>query len=158
MSIAAAWAEPSSVPRRTVSSGPTARRSGSVWEIRPWHEPSGAIGGIVIFSEDITDRKGAEVELRQSRDQLARLAENLPHSIVFQVTLDTSGQRRFSYFSGAIELALGIPAEDVMADANALYQWILEPFRPVLERLQAASTQNRSPLDVELPFREGWVR
>ena len=123
------------------------------WEIRPWHEPSGAIGGIVIFSEDITDRKRAEVELRQSRDQLARLAENLPHSIVFQVTLDTSGQRRFSYFSGAIERALGIPAEDVMADANALYQWILEPFRPVLERAQAASTQNRSPLDVELPFR-----
>ena len=26
------------------------------WEIRPWHNETGAIGGIVIFSEDVTER------------------------------------------------------------------------------------------------------
>ena len=44
------------------------------WEIRPWMNSEGEWGGIIIFSEDITDRKRAEEELRiasvafQSRD------------------------------------------------------------------------------------------
>ena len=32
------------------------------WQARPWHTAAGAIGGIVIFSEDITDRRHAEQE------------------------------------------------------------------------------------------------
>jgi PAS domain S-box-containing protein len=35
------------------------------WEIHPWHEPSGGIGGIVVFTEDITERKRAEAHIRQ---------------------------------------------------------------------------------------------
>jgi PAS domain S-box-containing protein len=35
------------------------------WEIHPWHEPSGKIGGIVVFTEDITERKRAETHIRQ---------------------------------------------------------------------------------------------
>jgi PAS domain S-box-containing protein len=34
-------------------------------EIHPWHEPSGGIGGIVVFTEDITERKRAEQHIRQ---------------------------------------------------------------------------------------------
>ncbi len=33
------------------------------WEVRPWYHASGGIGGIVIFTEDITDRKQAEHKL-----------------------------------------------------------------------------------------------
>lgn len=34
------------------------------WEVRPWHRPNGAIGGIIIFSEDISPLKEAEREMR----------------------------------------------------------------------------------------------
>lgn len=34
------------------------------WEVRPWHEADGTIGGIIIFSEDITSRKQSEQVLR----------------------------------------------------------------------------------------------
>ena len=44
------------------------RPDGSVrwsrWEVRPWYANDGAVGGIVIFSEDITEHKQAEAELR----------------------------------------------------------------------------------------------
>ena len=35
------------------------------WEVRPWFDAAGNIGGIVIFSEDITDIKNAEDILRR---------------------------------------------------------------------------------------------
>lgn len=36
------------------------------WEERPWFDPQGAVGGVVIYSEDITTRKRAEVDLKAS--------------------------------------------------------------------------------------------
>lgn len=37
------------------------------WEVLPWRQASGAIGGIVIFSEDITERKKAQEALEKYR-------------------------------------------------------------------------------------------
>ena len=35
------------------------------WEARPWHDRDGNVGGILLFSEDITERKLAEQALRE---------------------------------------------------------------------------------------------
>jgi len=40
------------------------------WEVRPWHRASGEIGGIIIFSEEITDRKNAEEKIRNLNIEL----------------------------------------------------------------------------------------
>ncbi len=39
------------------------------WEMRPWHHPTGAIGGVVMFTRDITQRKQLEESLALARDQ-----------------------------------------------------------------------------------------
>ena len=36
------------------------------WETRPWYQSAGEVGGIVIFTEDITERKRAEDALRMN--------------------------------------------------------------------------------------------
>jgi PAS domain S-box-containing protein len=50
---------------------PFRRADGSLdwvrWEIHPWHEGNGAIGGIVMFSETITDRVNARLDLERSQ-------------------------------------------------------------------------------------------
>lgn len=40
------------------------------WEGRPWHFAPGVVGGIIIFSEEITARKRAEASLQQLTDEL----------------------------------------------------------------------------------------
>lgn len=40
------------------------------WEGRPWHDQNGAVGGIIIFSEDITQRKRAELALVRANAEL----------------------------------------------------------------------------------------
>ena len=55
------------------------RADGSVqwirWEIRPWHDRTGQVGGIVIFSENITERKHLEITLRQNEQRYRSLTE-----------------------------------------------------------------------------------
>ena len=47
------------------------RANGSVqwlrWAVLPWPKPDGESGGIMIFTEDISDRKRAEEQLRQAK-------------------------------------------------------------------------------------------
>ena len=40
------------------------------WEARPWRRADGAIGGIIIFSEDLTDRKRAAEMLRMTEERM----------------------------------------------------------------------------------------
>ena len=48
------------------------------WEMRPWHA-KGEIGGIVIFTEDITARKQAEEKAQEYTRELKRSNEELEH-------------------------------------------------------------------------------
>ncbi len=48
------------------------------WEVRPWRKADGTIGGIIIFSERITERKQAEEAQRQSETQFRTIANSIP--------------------------------------------------------------------------------
>ena len=47
------------------------------WEVRPWKTDEGRVGGIIIFTEDITERKKVEQELRNHQTQLEDLTAKL---------------------------------------------------------------------------------
>ena len=48
------------------------------WEVQPWYATPGIIGGLVIFSEDITARVEAKEALRQSEERFRTMADAIP--------------------------------------------------------------------------------
>src|SRR6516225_5464120 len=48
------------------------------WEVRPWKQADGTIGGIVILTEDISARKQAEEALVQSEERFRLMADHAP--------------------------------------------------------------------------------
>jgi PAS domain S-box-containing protein len=77
------------------------------WEIRPWHKADGDIGGIIIFSEDVTARKQAEAARHESEERFRTLVEMAPEAIFIQTT------GRFAYVNAAAVRLFGAtqPAE-----------------------------------------------
>jgi hypothetical protein len=61
---------------------PFLRADGTVdwvhWEIHPWYDNAGEIGGIILFSEVITERKRAEEQIRYQ----ATLLQNVSDAII----------------------------------------------------------------------------
>ena len=58
------------------------------WEIQPWRNPAGEVGGIIILTEDISESKRSEVELQKSRGKLEATLNALPHLLI---ELDDNG-------------------------------------------------------------------
>lgn len=102
------------------------RADGSVqwvrWEVRPWRDPAGDIGGIVIFTEDISDIKHGEEALRLSEERLAAIIGTAMDAII---TLDEN--QRVVLFNAAAEKIFGFPASEVIG--RTLDRFLPERFR-----------------------------
>jgi PAS domain S-box-containing protein len=82
------------------------------WEIRPWHRADGSIGGIIIFSEDITERKLAEELVRQSEARYHTLFDSLIEGFcTIEMIFDAAGKPvdyRFLEINPAFEKQTGL--------------------------------------------------
>ncbi len=53
------------------------------WEIRPWHTAAGEIGGIILFSEVITERRRSVEALRESEERYRSLFEHMNEGLAY---------------------------------------------------------------------------
>lgn len=81
------------------------------WEAHPWRDAQGEIGGIMLFSEVITERVQAEEARRASETQYRLLADHMADVIWI---LDPA-TRRFLYVSPSVERLLGYTPEETLA-------------------------------------------
>jgi PAS domain S-box-containing protein len=108
------------------------------WEINPWYEDSGEVGGIIMFTEVITHRKQVEAELKQLNEELEarveertaalrstearlqRLADNVP-GMLYEFCLLPNGKMFFPYASSGCRDILAIEPEQLKQDASLLF-------------------------------------
>jgi PAS domain S-box-containing protein len=122
------------------------------WEVRPWRDAGGGIGGIVIFSEDITERKRAERALRESEHRFRLALRNAPVSVAAQ---DRELRYIWAYnqnaaVPGGIEgkLDSDVFAPEVAARMVAIKRRVLAENIELREQMWMDSPVGRSFLDI----------
>ncbi len=60
------------------------------WEVRPWLTGTGAIGGIILFTEDITSRKRSEIRLQLAASVFMHASEGIVISDPAGIILDVN--------------------------------------------------------------------
>jgi len=82
------------------------------WEIRPWHESEGTIGGIILFSEVISKRKEAEAQVKEINEMLSQYLKHSPiYTYIKEVSPDRSIVLQAS--DNFIDM-IGIPGNDMI--------------------------------------------
>ena len=66
----AVWPGRSRRATKSLFTGSDGRTDWVRWEVRPWYDRAGKIGGVIMFTEVITERKQMEEELRRSHDEM----------------------------------------------------------------------------------------
>lgn len=79
-----------------------------MWECRPWYDREANIGGLVMYTEVITERKKAEIALRHNEARLRQLMDSTVEAIV---GLDVCGMCIFINRSGLELLGYGDDSE-----------------------------------------------
>jgi len=104
---------------------PYYREDGSIvwtkWESRPWYEKDGSIGGIIIYTEVITDQKEMEAKIYKEREQFKTTLLSVGDAII-----STNKQGEINVMNNVAENltgwkkeeARGKPLEEVLKTIN----------------------------------------
>ncbi|ADJ26433.1 PAS/PAC sensor hybrid histidine kinase [Dehalogenimonas lykanthroporepellens BL-DC-9] len=78
------------------------------WECRPWFEKDGSVGGIIVYTEVITEQINRERALAESKEKYRQLAENT-ESISWEYDIE---QDRWTYLASQVGRILGYRPEE----------------------------------------------
>jgi two-component system, cell cycle sensor histidine kinase and response regulator CckA len=119
-----------------------ARENGSVvwtrWECRPWFQAEGVIGGIIIYTEVITERKALEAQLLQAQklESIGQLAGGVAHdfnNILAATMMHLNLLQRKNNLDAETREALVELMEEARRAANLTRQLLAFSRRSVLE-------------------------
>ncbi|TVQ07033.1 MAG: EAL domain-containing protein [Leptolyngbya sp. DLM2.Bin27] len=100
---------------------------------------------VVVVSQDITDSKQAEIDLRASEARFRSLAANLPEVIYRYEHDPATGHEAFTYMSPAALELFGYPHDAITADVQLAWRGVHADDVPVLVEAMAKSLETLAP-------------
>ncbi|MGF1537567.1 MAG: EAL domain-containing protein [Elainellaceae cyanobacterium] len=86
------------------------------WELRPWYQASGEIGGVLVLTEVITARKNAQLRLEESE---ARFRTFMDNNLAIAFMKDEAG--RYLYVNKPFEQFAGRAAADLLGKPGSAW-------------------------------------
>jgi PAS domain S-box-containing protein len=89
------------------------------WECRPWKQGDGSIGGIIVYTQLITET----IKLEQTRSEAFNLIKNLASQVpgvIYQYRLYPDGRTAFPFSSEGMYDIYELTPEEVKEDASAV--------------------------------------
>lgn len=105
----------------------------------PGHEET--LDLVVVSTLDDTERQQREMQLRQGRDLLSGITDQVS-GVLYQYLLRPDGSSCFPYASKGLERIYGVRPEDVVDDASAVFKYIHPDDIPLVMRTIEASVQS----------------
>jgi len=123
------------------------------WDCRPWYELDGSIGGIVLYTEIITERKEVEERLRKTSSYLANLLNYANAPII---TWDAAFN--ITRFNHAFERLTGYQSEEVLGQ-NLSFLFPPKEINDSLAKVKAASGgDNWDSVEIQVKRKDGAIR
>ena len=118
------------------------------WEMHPWRDGRGEIGGIVIFTEDVTQQKQAERALRESEERFRTLVDSAPEGIFVQA------ENRFLFVNPALARMLGAEKPEELVGAD-----LMDRMAPEFhEAIRARIRHQRETGNLASPMEQDYLR
>jgi PAS domain S-box-containing protein len=95
-----------------------------VSNIVPLTDDEGKVAGVQGSANDITDRRRAEANLRETQEKLKSMTDSVP-GVVYQIIVSAAGEWKFIHVSKGIQDIFEINAEEVRSNYHALSECIL---------------------------------
>ncbi len=114
------------------------------WECRPWYEADGSIGGIIVYTEIITERVAAEEALRESEAKM-RDAQALARMGRWELDLITN---RLDWSDGIYEL-FEVSRDKFGASYEAFLSFVHPDDRGLLDKTYRSSLEKKTPYEIE---------
>jgi PAS domain S-box-containing protein len=142
------------------------RTDGSItynrWECRPWYKKDGSIGGMITYTEVTTERKRAEIALRESEERLRTLVQKLPISVI----VSEGTEERALLVNDKFRETFGYEMDDVATVAQWWERAYPDPeYRERIRgewerRMQQVATgkQEFAPIDATVACKDGSTR
>lgn len=115
---------------------PIIRSDGTVrwlhWQARPWRESGGEVGGLVLFSTDVTEQKKVNDALHARERLLEQLTDRVP-GLLFQMRVHADGRRSLLYVSSGSLRVLRMTPDVLIDNPDRIFAVCCAADRPALD-------------------------
>ena len=124
------------------------------WECRPWYERDGSVGGIIVYTEVVNERREAQQALRESVERLRTLSDNIPGGCIYRMEADgPDAPRRYVYASAGIEQLHEVTPEQAVTDPRLIYDQLFDEDKQRIIRLEEECTSAGDRFEAEIRYR-----